>query len=83
MTVLLERGYAAAVTRKLLAQCGMTGEIAPKGAARDDHGVTAVAGQAHQHKKLVWCTERRATVPLERATAPQALSTAQLAQASG
>jgi transposase len=67
MTVHLDRGYDSGSTRTLLADRGLAAEIAARG---QPSPVTAgrrwVVERTHAwtnaHKKLVWCTERRAAV---------------------
>ena len=66
-TVHLDRGYASSVTRQRLAARGLVGEIAPKGtpapiAASQRWPVERTNAWTNAHKKLVWCTERRAVV---------------------
>jgi transposase len=66
-TVHLDRGYDSGVTRDRLAQRGLDGAIAPKGrpapiAASQRWPVERTNAWTNAHKKLVWCTERRATV---------------------
>lgn len=67
VTVHLDRGYDSAITRQRLARRGMQTEIAERG--RDaplTAGMRWVVERTHAwtnaHKKLVWCTERRARV---------------------
>lgn len=67
MTVHLDRGYDSETTRQLLARCGLTAEIAPKGkpapvTAGQRWVVERTNAWANAYKKLVWCTERRTTV---------------------
>lgn len=67
MTVHLDRGYDSAATRTRLATRGLTAAIAPKGtpapiAAGQRWVVERTNAWANAHKKLVWCTERRAAV---------------------
>ena len=67
MTVTLDRGYDSDVTRARLATRGLHGEIAPKGkpapvAASQRWPVERTNAWGNAHKKLVWCTERRAVV---------------------
>jgi len=52
----LDRGYESAVTHERRAARGLHGEIAPKGTP------APIATWNNAHKKLVWCTERRARV---------------------
>jgi transposase len=67
MTVHLDRGYDSGVTRQRLARRGLTAVIAPKGTpapitAGRRWVVERTNAWANAHKKLVWCTERRAVV---------------------
>jgi IS5 family transposase len=67
MTVHLDRGDDAVRTRTLLAARGLDAEIARKGCpARITAGkrwvVERTTARTNAHKKLVWCTERRAAV---------------------
>jgi transposase len=67
LTIHLDRGYDSRVTRERLASRGMTTAIAPKGqpASRTAHQrwvVERTHAWTNAHKKLVWCTERRARV---------------------
>jgi len=67
MTVHLDRGYDSGVTRQRLASRGLTAAIAPKGqpaplTARQRWVVERTHAWTNAHKKLVWCTERRAAV---------------------
>jgi transposase len=67
MTVHLDRGYDSGVTRQRLADHGMHGEIATRGApAPLTAGQRWVVERTHAwtnaFKKLVWCTERRTVV---------------------
>lgn len=67
MTVHLDRGYDSEVTRQRLANRGLTAAIAPKGkpaplTASQRWVVERTNAWTNAHKKLVWCTERRATV---------------------
>jgi len=67
VTVHLDRGYASTVTRERLAARGLVGEIAPKGTpapitASQRWPVERTNAWTNAHKKLVWCTERRAVV---------------------
>ena len=66
-TVHLDRGYDSGLTRERLAVRGLCGEIAPKGtpapiAASSRWPVERTNAWTNAHKKLVWCTERRAVV---------------------
>lgn len=66
-TVHLDRGYDSGLTRERLAMRGRRGEIAPKGtpapiAASSRWPVERTNAWTNAHKKLVWCTERRAVV---------------------
>jgi transposase len=66
-TVHLDRGYDSRPTRERLATRGLRGEIAPKGtpapiAASSRWPVERTHAWTNAHKKLVWCTERRAGV---------------------
>lgn len=66
-TVHLDRGYDSGLTRVRLAVRGLRGEIAPKGspapiAASSRWPVERTNAWTNAHKKLVWCTERRARV---------------------
>lgn len=63
----LDRGYDSSVTRERLATRGLRGEIAAKGtpapvAASSRWPVERTHAWTNAHKKLVWCTERRASV---------------------
>jgi transposase len=67
MTVHLDRGYDSGATRTRLARRGLTAAIAAKGkpapiAAGQRWVVERTNAWSNAHKKLVWCTERRATV---------------------
>lgn len=67
MTVHLDRGYDSGVTRQRLAERGLTAAIAPKGqpaplTASQRWVVERTNAWTNAHKKLVWCTERRAVV---------------------
>ena len=66
-TVHLDRGYDSGVTRRRLAGRGLVAAIARKGVpAPVTAGPRWVVERTHAwtnaHKKLVWCTERRAAV---------------------
>lgn len=66
-TVHLDRGYDSTVTRERLEKRGLQGEIAPKGTpapitASERWPVERTHAWTNAHKKLVWCTERRAMV---------------------
>ena len=66
-TVHLDRGYDSGLTRERLAARGLAGAIAPKGtpapiAASSRWPVERTNAWTNAHKKLVWCTERRAGV---------------------
>jgi transposase len=67
MTVHLDRGYDAQVTRQRLAARGLDAEIARRGvpapiAVGQRWVVERTTAWTNAHKKLVWCTERRAVV---------------------
>lgn len=67
LTVHLDRGYDSSVTRERLAARGLRAEIAARGKpAPVTAGQRWVVERTHAwtnaHKKLVWCTERRADV---------------------
>jgi IS5 family transposase len=67
MTVHLDRGYDFTVTRQRLAARGLTAEIARRGlpapiTAGKRWVVERTTAWTNAHKKLVWCTERRAAV---------------------
>ena len=67
MTVHLDRGYDSGATRTRLATRGLTAAIATKGtpapiAAGQRWVVERTNAWSNAHKKLVWCTERRAAV---------------------
>ncbi len=67
MTVHLDRGYDSAVTRERLAARGLHAAIAAKGkpaplTAGQRWVVERTNAWTNAHKKLVWCTERRARV---------------------
>ena len=67
MTVHLDRGYDSGVTRQRLASRGLSAAIAPKGqpaplTASQRWVVERTNAWTNAHKKLVWCTERRAVV---------------------
>jgi transposase len=67
MTVHLDRGYDSGATRTRLSSRGLTAAIAAKGkpapiAAGQRWVVERTNAWSNAHKKLVWCTERRATV---------------------
>lgn len=66
-TVHLDRGYDSGLTRERLVARGLVGAIAPKGtpapiAASSRWPVERTNAWTNAHKKLVWCTERRASV---------------------
>ncbi len=66
-TVHLDRGYDSAVTRKRLAQREFIDDISPRGtpaplAATGRWVIERTHAWTNAHKKLVWCTERRARV---------------------
>ena len=66
-TVHLDRGYDSGLTRRWLADRGLRAEIARKGApapltAGRRWVVERTNAWTNAHKKLVWCTERRAPV---------------------
>ncbi len=67
ITVHLDRGYDSGITRDRLAARAMHGEIAARGtpapiAASQRWPVERTNAWTNAHKKLVWCTERRARV---------------------
>lgn len=67
MTVHLDRGYDSGVTRQRLADRGLGAAIATKGTpapltAGRRWVVERTNAWTNAHKKLVWCTERRAIV---------------------
>lgn len=65
MTVHLDRGYDSGVTRQRLADRGLDTEIAGQGdpvAVGQRWVVERTHAWTNAHKKLVWCTERRAVV---------------------
>jgi transposase len=67
MTVHLDRGYDSRASRSCLAQRGLGDAIARKGraapiAASPRWPVERTNAWGNAHKKLVWCTERRAVV---------------------
>ena len=67
MTVHLDRGYDSGATRTRLATRGLTAAIATKGtpapiAAGQRWVAERTNAWSNAHKKLVWCTERRAAV---------------------
>ena len=67
MTIHLDRGYDSARTRQCLTEHGLRGEIAARGkpapiAAGKRWVVERTTAWTNAHKKLVWCTERRAAV---------------------
>jgi transposase len=67
MTVHLDRGYDSSVTRARLAARGLEAEIARRGkpapiTAGQRWVVERTTAWTNAHKKLVWCTERRAVV---------------------
>jgi transposase len=67
MTVHLDRGYDSRRTRTLVAARGVEAEIAVRGkpapiTAGQRWVVERTTAWTNAHKKLVWCTERRATV---------------------
>lgn len=67
ITVHLDRGYDSERTRERLARRGMHGAIAARGqpaplAASQRWPVERTNAWTNAHKKLVWCTERRAAV---------------------
>lgn len=66
-TIHLDRGYDSGRTRQRLADRGLTGEIAQRGkpaplTAGQRWVVERTNAWMNAHKKLVWCTERRAVV---------------------
>lgn len=67
LLVHLDRGYDSGVTRQRLARRGLAATIAAKGkpapiAAGQRWVVERTHAWTNAHKKLVWCTERRAVV---------------------
>ena len=67
MTVHLDRGYDTGVTRQRLAARGLEGDIARRGLPAPITAglrwvVERTTAWTNAHKKLVWCTERRAVV---------------------
>lgn len=67
MTVHLDRGYDSAITRQTLASRGLGADISERGkpapvAASERWMVERTNAWTNAYKKLVWCTERRATV---------------------
>lgn len=67
VTVHLDRGYDSGITRDRLAARELRGEIAARGmpapiAASQRWPVERTNAWTNAHKKLVWCTERRAGV---------------------
>jgi len=67
MTIHLDRGYDSGATRTRLASRGLTAAIATKGkpapiTAGQRWVVERTNAWTNAHKKLVWCTERRAVV---------------------
>lgn len=67
MTVHLDRGYDSGITRERLTARGLAAEIARRGApapiaASSRWPVERTNAWTNAHKKLVWCTERRAVV---------------------
>jgi transposase len=67
MTIHLDRGYDSEATRALLAARGLRAEIAARGkpapiTAGTRWVVERTTAWTNAHKKLVWCTERRAAV---------------------
>lgn len=67
MTVHLDRGYDSAITRQTLANRGLGADISERGkpapvAASERWMVERTNAWTNAYKKLVWCTERRATV---------------------
>jgi transposase len=67
MTVHLDRGYDTQVTRQRLTARGLDADIARRGypapiTAGQRWVVERTTAWTNAHKKLVWCTERRATV---------------------
>ena len=67
VSVYLDRGYDSSLTRRLLQERGLVGEISEKGKP-DPLGVTKrwvverTNSWSNAHKKLVWCTEREGRV---------------------
>lgn len=67
MTVHLDRGYDSGVTREKLSRRGFRADISERGkpaplAATERWTVERTNAWTSAHKKLVWCTERRAAV---------------------
>lgn len=67
MTIHLDRGYDSGVTRTLLAARGLEAAIAMRGkpapiTAGTRWVVERTTAWTNAHKKLVWCTDRRAAV---------------------
>lgn len=67
MTVHLDRAYDSERTRERLRERGLNGEIAERGkpapiTAGQRWVVERTAAWSNAHRKLVWCTERRAAV---------------------
>jgi transposase len=67
MTVHLDRGYDSGRTRTLLTERGFAAEVARRGlpapiTAGKRWVVERTTAWTNAHKKLVWCTERRAAV---------------------
>ena len=67
MTVHLDRGYDTGVTRQRLAARGLEGDIARRGLPAPITAglrwvVERTTAWTNAHKKLVWCSERRAVV---------------------
>lgn len=67
VTIHLDRGYDSTVTRERLQRCGFGSAIAARGtpapiAASSRWPVERTNAWTNAHKKLVWCTERRAAV---------------------
>ncbi len=67
VSVYLDRGYDSSLTRRLLQERGLVGEISEKGKP-DPLGVTKrwvverTNSWSNAHKKLVWCTEKEGRV---------------------
>jgi transposase len=67
VSVHLDRGYDSSLTRRLLEDRGLVGEISEKGkpsplGATKRWVVERTNSWTNAHKKLVWCTERRGRV---------------------
>jgi hypothetical protein len=67
VSVHLDRAYDSSLTRRLLEDRGLVGEISEKGkpsplGATKRWVVERTNSWSNAHKKLVWCTERRGRV---------------------